>query len=184
VRGGAAAWIHDTLVRQSGDVGNFTFLRLDVERNTYVSRRDAIVNIDQTFVTNSSAASKASFTMVDNRNTETPTVSSNMVFLVSSGAPHINDILIRGNTTRSTSDVSRLQAQSLTLAGIKPSSSFYYGTDGAAGGITDAPAGYNRFVAVEAVAGTGIRIVTISGDQIHRVQSTAGWRRVATVAFP
>ena len=139
--------ISENWVRLNGDVADYDSVRLEIEGNTGPTDTDAVVLVDASFVSNADAANKASFLIANNVNTVSPgTTRSVLIHPIGSGTPHLNNLKIYGNET---GGENRINAQSLTLSGIKPGSSFYFGTDGGTGGIVDAPSGLTRFVHTE-----------------------------------
>lgn len=150
----STSFINNAFTRlETEDLTSVNGCRIEVKRNTYPASRDPVIQlVGDEFSTDSSAATKFSYEVVGNRNNTVGTFSAQdkVIELVAADiTPHINDVVIRGNETQA---VERLNAKSLNLNLLPVGGNFYYGTDGGAGGMTNAATGYDRFVHVVAGA--------------------------------
>lgn len=191
--GRARVEILDNFVKatQSADIIGETFARMDaaniaavtdasiqVSGNTYAAKRDAILQLVGPFATDATAAAKFFYEITNNRNTSIPSIKVDALIQVAGAdaVPHINRCILRGNNT---GGQHRLNAKSLSVADMQNGNGFYFGTNGGAEGLLNAPTGYSRFVDVA----TDGRDITLSlGTSFAKKDSSGTWSKYTGAA--
>lgn len=89
--------------------------------------------------------------------------------------PYLGDFLISDNGPSSEA-FSRIDAQGVSVKSLRGGNRFYYGTDGATGGLTDSPANYVQFVFVETGSDSKISLSKINADKFAlSARDSATW---------
>lgn len=175
----SAGVIGETFARMdAASISAVTDASITVSGNTYPAVRDPVLQLVGPFATDSEAAAKIFYEITNNRNTSIPSNKRDVLIEVSGAdqVPHINRCILRGNNT---GGQHRLNAKSLSVTDMCNGNAFFFGTDGGAGGLLNAPTGYSRFVDVA----TDGRDVTLSlGASFAKKDASGAWSKYTGVA--
>jgi hypothetical protein len=158
------------------DFSAITSSRIEVVGNTYPSKRDVIVQlVGPEWASNSAAASKVAFNVLNNINTITPPILDNRIISVAEvdPIPHLRNIVVQGNNT---GGQNRIDAKSLNLNLLPAGNAFYFGTDGSGvSGLLNAATGYNRFVHIVTDGKEQTLSNSACAEFVKRVKDSSTW---------
>jgi len=173
----SAGFINNEFYRQSGTINNFTKMYISVENNTYPSKTDTYMMLDQTISSNQPAGDVIEFSLVNNKNTRTATVFTNYAVITNNGSlPYFGKMRVSGNTSLGSTSPNRINCTSLPIGNVLGGSNFYLNT----GTLAGAPTGFTGTVQVESEGGA----TRLTGTNVaHRATPSSGWRLTTTTAI-
>jgi len=159
--------------------------KTNIESNVYASDVDRVLLlVGDGFASNSSAATKFSYRIVDNENTKSPTSLVNAVVFVAGTdpSPAMSDFVIRNNIT---GGLHRLNSKFTDMDLLPSGNAFYYGTDGAGGatGLSNAPSGYVQYVHVNTDSQEQTLSKHNNGMFAKRITGSATWYQYSGTAL-
>lgn len=136
---------------------------LTVSRNKLTLGNSGIVMVTGAGFANLALVGKLSLTVTDNEALGVLVGAKVIENTAEAINPYLSDLLIRNNGSQMLS-FNQIAARGVDLSTLRSGSSFFYATDGGAGGLLNAPTGFNRYVFVNSQSGS-VELLTRAGDK-------------------